>query len=77
MPQYCDSAKLEQNWYYWLIASSVPCLESHRKQGILWTKITGKVLDNEGKLIVKGGKTFPNAIHPERLHCVLTDNNLP
>lgn len=72
MPQYCDSNKLENNWFSWLIASSVPSLEIYRKHGLLWTKIIGETKDNDGMVIVKNGKTFPDATYPIKLHCIAT-----
>lgn len=36
---------------------------------MLWTKITGVVCDNEGKAIMKSGKTFPDPSYPIRSHC--------
>ena len=72
MPQYCDSNRLEKNWFHWLLSSSVPLLEPYRIKGLLWTKIVGKALDGDGKPIVKSGKTLPNAMYPRRLHCIAT-----
>lgn len=72
MPQYCDSAKLEHNWFNWLVASSVPDLELYRQRRLLWTKIIGQTKDNDGKVIVKNGKTFKDATYPIKLHCIAT-----
>ena len=74
MAQYCDSAKLEHNWLLWIIASAVPTLEPYRQKSLLWTKITGLVLDNDGKAITKNGKTFPDPAYPSRSHCLVYNN---
>lgn len=71
MPQYCDSNELEKNWFHWLLSTSVPDLEVYRIKGLLWTKVIGKVLGDDGNPIKKNGSSFPNALHPKRLHCVL------
>lgn len=60
MGQYCDSAKLERNWFHWLLSSSVPDLEEYRKHGLLWTKIVGNDED--------GSDTNPR--NPNRAHCI-------
>lgn len=41
MAQYCDSDRLERNWFRWLLSTSVPDLEPFRVAGVLWTKIPG------------------------------------
>ncbi len=43
---YCDSKKLEADWFEWIVASATPSLELYRKSGILWTKIIGKTERN-------------------------------
>lgn len=70
MAQYCDSAKLEQNWFYWLLSSRVPKLEEYRKLGLLWTKITGLSTDKLGNPIYRNGKPLLNPSHPTRTHCI-------
>lgn len=70
MPQYCDSAKLERNWFYWILAESVPELERYRELGLLWTKIIGKAANKDGSLIYRHGQTLPDPSYPERAHCI-------
>lgn len=70
MAKYCDSQQLEHNWFHWIISSKVACLEEFRKLGLLWTKVIGKVLDEEGKPLLRHGKTIPNPSHPTRIHCI-------
>ncbi len=65
MGQYCDSQKLERNWFYWLLSSRVPDLEKYRMLGLLWTKVIGVVLDDEGKPLQRHGNTIPNPSHPK------------
>ncbi len=72
MGQYCDSNKLEKNWFNWLLSSSVPDLELYRTYGLLWTKVIGVVLKEDGQPILKNGKTLPDAMSPKRLHCIAT-----
>lgn len=72
MGQYCDSNKLEKNWFHWLLSSSVPDLEPYRALGLLWTKVIGVAIGADGQPIKKGGKTLPDAMHPVRLHCIAT-----
>lgn len=71
--QYCDSAKLERNWFHWLLSSSVPDLESYRIAGLLWTKVVGVALNDQGKPILKNGEPLPDPSFPKRLHCVIMD----
>lgn len=74
MAQYCDSAKLEYNWFRWILASEVPDLELYRQHGLLWTKVIGQVKDSDGNAILKNGRHFPDAMAPRRLHCIATAN---
>jgi hypothetical protein len=74
MAQYCDSQKLEQNWFHWLLSSKVPDLEKYRKLGLLWTKVIGVVTDDEGVPLRRHGKTLPNPSHPVRTHCIALAN---
>lgn len=74
MGQYCDSAKLEHNWFHWLLSSSVPKLEYLRNKGLLWTKVVGVAKDGEGNTIYKNGKTLPDAMFATRHHCIATSN---
>ncbi len=70
MAQYCDSAKLEQNWFYWLLSSRVQALEQYRKLNLLWTRVIGIVTDENGTPIQRHGKTIPNPSYPVRTHCI-------
>jgi hypothetical protein len=70
MPQYCDSQKLEQNWFHWLLSSKVPDLEKFRKLGLLWTKVIGVAAGDDGVPFRRHGKTLPNPSHPVRTHCI-------
>lgn len=72
--QYCDSNKLERNWFHWLLSSSVPDLEYLRLRRLLYTKVIGTAKDGDGNVIIKHGKTLPDAMHPSRLHCIATSN---
>lgn len=62
MGQYCDSALLENNWFHWLLSSSVPDLELYRRHDLLWTKVVGNVSEK--------GKILPDPCHPIREHCI-------
>lgn len=70
MSQYCDSKVLEDNWYDWLVASSVPSLERFRVTGLLWTKALDKVKDDDGNDLVKSGKTFIDPCSYRKSHCI-------
>jgi len=70
MPQYCDSEKLEQNWFYWLLSSQVPTLEKYRELGLLWTKVIGVSTDNNGVPIRRNGKVLQDPSYPIRAHCI-------
>jgi hypothetical protein len=70
MAQYCDSQQLERNWFHWLLSSKVPALEKYRRLGLLWTKVIGRVTDDEGAPLRRHGKTLPNPSHPIRTHCI-------
>jgi hypothetical protein len=70
MPKYCDSAVLESNWFEWIIAEAVPTLEPYRELGKLWTKVIGKVADEDNKIIRKWGKPFCDPGYPIRSHCI-------
>lgn len=70
MPQYCDSEKLEQNWFYWLLSSQVPTLEKYRKLGLLWTKVIGVSTDDAGVPLRRRNKVLPDPSHPTRTHCI-------
>lgn len=63
MGQYCDSAKLERNWFHWLLSSSVPSLEKYREHGLLWTKVVGNDENDQDN-------TLPNPRNPNRAHCI-------
>lgn len=67
MAKYCDSAKLEENWFYWLLAVDSPELDVFRAHGVLWTKVLGHV---DGK----NGAKLVNPSHPEREHCLAIKN---
>ena len=45
MPNYVDSDNLENDWFCWQIARSVPDLEIYRLLGCLWTKVDDEVQD--------------------------------
>ncbi len=70
MAQYCDSQKLERNWFLWLLSSRVPDLEKYRQLGLLWTRVIGVVTDESGAPIRRHGKTLSNPSHPTRTHCL-------
>ena len=72
MGQYCDSQKLEEYWYYWILSSSVPELEIFRRLGILWTKVIGYA-KHDGELLLAGGKPLPDPSHTVRRHCLAFD----
>jgi hypothetical protein len=74
MPQYCDSEKLEHNWFLWLLSSRVPDLEKYRKLGLLWTKVTGVSVDQDGNPITRRGQCLPDPSHPARTHCIALAN---
>lgn len=62
MGKYCDSEKLERNWFHWLLSSSVPSLELYRELGLLWTKVVGRVDGQVSSLL--------DPMYPTRVHCV-------
>lgn len=70
MAQYCDSQKLERNWFHWLLSSRVPALEQYRTLGLLWTKVIGVATDDEGSPLQRHGKALPNPSYPTRAHCI-------
>jgi len=67
--EYCDSQKLEQKWFQWLLGEATPSLDDLRNKGLLWTKVIGKT-EFKGEIVTKRGRTFPDAYHPHRLHCI-------
>lgn len=67
MAKYCDSVKLEENWFYWLLAIDSPDLDILRAGGVLWTKVLRHV---EGK----NGQKLADPSHPEREHCLALKN---
>ena len=71
MSQYCDTSKLEAAWFKWIVARGAPGLEEHRKSQSLWTKTVGLV-EVDGNILVKSGKTYGNPTHPIRAHCILS-----
>jgi hypothetical protein len=71
MAQYCDSAKLENNWFNWLLAKAVPDLEPYRAAGLLWTRPVGFATDDKGKPITKNGVQLYDPRYPIRHHCFL------
>jgi len=70
MSQYCDSKVLEQNWFNWLLSSSVPELEPFRKAGVLWTKVVGTVRRDDGTEILRHGVPLADPSYPTRAHCI-------
>lgn len=76
MPKYCDSEVLEHNWFEWIVAEAVPALKPYRESGVLWTKVIGKVVDEDNKIITKRGKPFDDPSHPIRLHCIGIDRGI-
>lgn len=70
MSQYCDSKILEQNWFNWLLSSSVPTLEDFRKVGVLWTKVVGTVRGDDGSEITRRGVPLADPSFPVRAHCI-------
>lgn len=71
MSQYCDTKVLERHWFNWLVSSSVPDLEPFRKAGVLWTKVTGTVKNDDGTEILRHGKPLEDPSYPTRSHCIL------
>lgn len=69
---YCDSEKLEYNWYNWTVARSVPNLDKFRDDGILWTKVLGKV-KKDGIILRKNGTPLLNPTYHLKMHCILCD----
>lgn len=72
MGQYCDSNRLESHWFHWLLSTASPTLEYLRRKNLLYTKVVGRAKDGEGNVITKSGRTFPDAMHPVRVHCIAT-----
>ncbi len=54
----------------WLLAEAVPDLSLYRKLGLLWTKVTGRVLDRDGTPITGPNGTYPDPVSPARSHCI-------
>lgn len=69
---YVDSEILERHWFNWIIARATPILEPYRSSGLLWTKITGLVTNDEGIVIKKNNKQFVDPSNPLRYHCINT-----
>lgn len=65
MAEYCNSKELERIWFNWLISTATPHLDYYREQGLLWTKVIGKVHDKES-----GKEVGLNPLHPVREHCI-------
>ena len=70
---YCDSDKLEERWFLWILSSASPVLDIYREHGILWTKTIG-IVEHDGKVLQKKGKPLADPSHPERLHCLAFAN---
>ena len=62
MSKYCDTKKLEHNWYSWIVASKTPVLEPFRKLGILWSK--------PYEYIECGSRKYPNPKSKGWMHCI-------
>lgn len=71
--QYCDTKKLEEVWFNWLVAKNTPQLDVFRNDGMLWTKAIGYV-QVDGEVLLKGKRTFWSPTHPIRLHCILSSS---
>ena len=71
MSQYCDTSKLEAAWFKWIVARAVPALEPYRESGKLWSKTIGLV-EVDGTVLVKSGRTYNSPTHPIRAHCILS-----
>lgn len=69
MPLYCDSIKLELNWFHWILASKVPDLEKYRKLGLLWTK-TNTIFTDDGTILTREGQPLGDHSYPIRTHCI-------
>lgn len=74
MPQYCDSAVLESNWFHWILSSRVQSLEQYRKAGLLWTKVIGTAKDKTNNEIEKDGKKLLDPSFSIRHHCIALHN---
>jgi hypothetical protein len=70
MGQYCDTNVLEENWFHWILSSSVPDLEVYRNYGLLWTRVLDTVKRDDGTEILKRGKPLLNPSYSTRAHCI-------
>lgn len=70
---YCDSSELENYWFYWILASASPSLETYREHGLLWTKVVG-VAKYDGQVLLKKGVPLADPSYPERHHCLAFGN---
>lgn len=77
MAQYCDTKKLEREWFNWLLSTSTPKLESYRKIGVLYTKMCDCVKNKDGSVFIdKNGKTYPDPLCKTKIHFIMTTNEL-
>jgi hypothetical protein len=67
---YVDSAKLERDWFCWMVSKAVPSLEPYRTRGLLWTRIIEVVREDDGSVFKKSGRDFLDPRHPIRDHCI-------
>lgn len=70
MAQYCDSKRLEANWFQWIIGKAVPQLEPFRTYGLSWTKVIGTVKVDNKPILDTSGRPFKNPSHQIRHHCL-------
>lgn len=71
MAQYCDTKKLEQEWFNWLLAKSTPQFESYRQMGVLYTKMCDVVKNKDGTTVVgPAGRTYPDPRCSQKFHLI-------
>ncbi len=77
MAQYCDTKKLEREWFNWLLSTSTPKLECYRQIGVLYTKMCDSVKNKDGSVFVdKNGKTYSDPLCAIKFHFIATTNEL-
>lgn len=68
---YCDTEKLEQTWFNWILAKSLQYdAEIFRRNSVLYTKTLGKSCDNNGIPIIKNSVTLDDPSFPCKIHCL-------
>lgn len=66
--QYCDSKKLEDQWFLWLSATITPRLDPYRQAGTLWTRLERDIIPQSD---IK--RKYPSPLASYRTYYIVSD----